>query len=67
MTNEDEIKEIVEDIEDAIEDVVELGEDLGLISDDEATTILTKVKMYKKYILITIPVAVALVIMIQSL
>jgi len=62
-----EIEETVEEIDDVIEDVVDAAEDLGLISESEADTILDKVKLYKKYILLSIPVAIAVVVLIQSL
>ena len=67
MVNEDKAKETVEKIDDAIEDVVEDLEDLGLISGYLKAQILNKLKLYKKYILLAIPVAVAIVVMIQSL
>ena len=67
MVTEDKAKETVEEIDDTIEDVVDELEDLGLISGSKAQMILSKVKLYKKYILLAIPVAVAVVVMIQSL
>tara|TARA_R110002020_G_scaffold316259_2_gene531324 strand:+ start:138 stop:341 length:204 start_codon:yes stop_codon:yes gene_type:complete len=67
MTDEKEAKEIVEKIDDTIEDVVDAVEDLGLIDEKMADRILAKVKLYKKYILLAIPVAIAIVVMIQSL
>ena len=67
MVTEDKAKETVEEIDDTIEDVVDELEELGLISGSKAQMILAKVKLYKKYILLAIPVAVAVVVMIQSL
>ena len=57
----------LEKIDDTIEDVVDAVEELGLIDGKMADKILAKVKLYKKYILLAIPVAVAIVVMIQSL
>ena len=67
MTDEEKLKETVEKIDDAIEDVVEDLEDLGLLTQGKADWVLHKLKLYKKYILLAIPVAVAIVVMIQSL
>jgi hypothetical protein len=67
MTDEKELKDTVEKIDDTIEDGVDALEDLGLIDGRMADKILAKVKLYKKYILLAIPVAVAIVVMIQSL
>jgi hypothetical protein len=67
MVDENKAKETVEKIDDAIEDVVEDLEDLGLLTQGKADWVLHKVKLYKKYILLAIPVAVAIVVMIQSL
>ena len=64
---EQELKDMAEKADDIVEDVVEELEDLGLISESKAQMILAKVKLYKKYILLAIPVAVAVVVMIQSL
>ena len=60
-------KQQVEKADDIVEDVIDELEDLGLISESKAQLILSKVKLYKKYILLAIPVAVAVVVMIQSL
>ena len=67
MTTEKELKDKVEKADDIVEDVIDELEDLGLISESKAQMILSKVKLYKKYILLAIPVAVAIVVMIQSL
>ena len=67
MTTEKELKDKVEKADDIVEDVVDELEDLGLISGSKAQMILAKAKLYKKYILLAIPVAVAIVVMIQSL
>ena len=67
MTEEEKLKETVEKIDDAIEDVVDELEDLGLLTQGKADWVLHKLKLYKKYILLAIPVAVAIVVMIQSL
>ena len=64
---EKELKNKVEKADDIVEDVVDELEDLGLIDEKMADKILAKVKLYKKYILLAIPVAVALVVAIQSL
>ena len=67
MVDEKKLKNKVEKADDVIEDVVDELEDLGLINEKMADKILAKVKLYKKYILLAIPVAVALVLAIQSL
>ena len=67
MVDEDELKDKVEKADDIIEDVVDELEDLGLLSESKAQMLLAKIKLYKKYILLAIPVAVAVVVMIQSL
>ena len=67
MTTEKELKDKVEKADDIVEDVIDELEDLGLISESKAQMILAKIKLYKKYILLAIPVAVAVVVMIQSL
>ena len=67
MTDEKELKDTVEKIDDTIEDVVDAVEELGLIDGKMADKILAKLKLYKKYILLSIPVAIAIVVMIQSL
>tara|TARA_R100001230_G_C5550157_1_gene78046 strand:- start:133 stop:336 length:204 start_codon:yes stop_codon:yes gene_type:complete len=67
MVDEKKLKNKVEKADDVIEDVVDELEDLGLINEKMADKILAKVKLYKKYILLAIPVAVALVVAIQSL
>ena len=64
---EENLKNKVEEADDIIEDVVEELEDLGLVSDAMGELILSKVKLYKKYILLGIPVLVAVVVLIQSL
>ena len=64
---EQELKGKVEKADDIVEDVIDELEVLGLISESKAQLILSKVKLYKKYILLAIPVAVAVVVMIQSL
>ena len=64
---EQELKDMAEKPDDIVEDVVEELEDLGLISESKAQMILAKVKLYKKYVLLAIPVAVAVVVLIQSL
>ena len=67
MVDENELKDKVEKADDIIEDVVDELEDLGLLSESKAQMLLAKIKLYKKYILLAIPVAVAVVVMIQSL
>lgn len=67
MVDEKKLKNKVEKADDVIEDVVDELEDLGLIDEKMADKIIAKVKLYKKYILLAIPVAVALVVAIQSL
>ena len=67
MPTEKELKDKVEKADDIVEDVIDELEDLGLISESKAQMILAKIKLYKKYILLAIPVAVAVVVMIQSL
>ena len=64
---EQELKGKVEKADDVVEDIVEELEDLGLIDEKMADKILAKVKLYKKYILIAIPVLVAVVVAVQSL
>ena len=67
MTTEKEDTDQVEKAEDLVEEVLEELEDLGLV--DEATTnkILAKVALYKRYILIAVPVVIALVAAISAL
>jgi|TARA_B100000424_G_scaffold271667_1_gene275645 uncharacterized membrane protein len=67
MTTEKEVTDKVEKAEDLVEEVLEELEDLGLV--DEATTnkILAKVALYKRYILIAVPVVIALVAAISAL
>ena len=67
MVKEKELKDKVEKADDIIEDVVEELEDLGLIDEKMADKILAKVKEYKRYILLVIPVTVAVLVMLQSL
>ena len=67
MVDEKKLNNKVEKADDVIEDVVDELEDLGLIDEKMADKIIAKVKLYKKYILLAIPVAVALVVAIQSL
>ena len=67
MVKEKELKDKVEKADDVVEDIVEELEDLGLIDEKLADKILAKVKLYKKYILIAIPVLVAVVVAVQSL
>ena len=67
MVKEKELKDKVEKADDVVEDIVEELEDLGLIDEKLANKILAKVKLYKKYILIAIPVLVAVVVAVQSL
>ena len=67
MVKEKELKDKVEKADDIIEDVVEELEDLGLIDEKMADKILAKVKEYKRYILLVIPVTVAVLVMVQSL
>ena len=67
MVKEQELKDKVEKADDVVEDIVEELEDLGLIDEKMADKILAKVKLYKKYILIAIPVLVAVVVAVQSL
>tara|TARA_B100000287_G_scaffold391112_1_gene402526 strand:- start:276 stop:479 length:204 start_codon:yes stop_codon:yes gene_type:complete len=67
MVKEKELKDKVEKADDVVEDIVEELEDLGLIDEKMADKILAKVKLYKKYILIAIPVLVAVVVAVQSL
>jgi len=67
MVKEKELKDKVEKADDVVEDIVEELEDLGLIDEKMADKILAKVKLYKKYILIAIPVLVAIVVAVQSL
>ena len=67
MVKEQELKDKAEKADDVVEDIVEELEDLGLIDEKMADKILAKVKLYKKYILIAIPVLVAVVVAVQSL
>jgi ribosome-binding protein aMBF1 (putative translation factor) len=67
MVKEKELTDKVEKVDDVVEDIVEELEDLGLIDEKLADKILAKVKLYKKYILIAIPVLVAVVVAVQSL
>tara|TARA_R100000353_G_scaffold113438_2_gene81213 strand:- start:11445 stop:11648 length:204 start_codon:yes stop_codon:yes gene_type:complete len=67
MVKEEELTDKVEKVDDVVEDIVEELEDLGLIDEKLANKILAKVKLYKKYILIAIPVLVAVVVAVQSL
>lgn len=67
MVKEKELTDKVEKVDDVVEDIVEELEDLGLINEKLADKILAKVKLYKKYILIAIPVLVAVVVAVQSL
>lgn len=67
MVKEEELTDKVEKVDDVVEDIVEELEDLGLIDEKLADKILAKVKLYKKYILIAIPVLVAVVVAVQSL
>ena len=67
MVKEKELTDKVEKVDDVVEDIVEELEDLGLIDEKMADKILAKVKLYKKYILIAIPVLVAVVVAVQSL
>ena len=67
MVKEKELTDKVEKADDVVEDIVEELEDLGLIDEKMADKILAKVKLYKKYILIAIPVLVAVVVAVQSL
>ena len=67
MVKEKELTDKVEKVDDVVEDIVEELEDLGLINEKLANKILAKVKLYKKYILIAIPVLVAVVVAVQSL
>lgn len=67
MVKEEELTDKVEKVDDVVEDIVEELEDLGLINEKLADKILAKVKLYKKYILIAIPVLVAVVVAVQSL
>ena len=67
MVKEKELTDKVEKVDDVVEDIVEELEDLGLIDEKLADKILAKIKLYKKYILIAIPVLVAVVVAVQSL
>ena len=67
MVKEKELTDKVQKVDDVVEDIVEELEDLGLINEKLADKILAKVKLYKKYILIAIPVLVAVVVAVQSL
>ena len=50
-----------------IVDIVEEFKDLGLINSNLASKIISNVKLYKKYVLLAIPVVIAVVIAVQSL
>ena len=67
MVKEKELTDKVEKVDDVVGDIVEELEDLGLINEKLADKILAKVNLYKKYILIAIPVLVAVVVAVQSL
>ena len=67
MVKKKELKDKVEEVDDVVEDIVEELEDLGLIDEKMADKILAKIKLYKKYILLGIPVLVAVVVFVQSL
>ena len=67
MAKEIEIVETLEKIDDTIEDIVEEFKDLGLINSNLANKIISNIKLYKKYVLLAIPVVIAVVIAVQSL
>ena len=50
-----------------VEEVLEELEDLGLVDEATANKILAKVAQYKRYILLAVPVAIALVAAISAL
>jgi uncharacterized membrane protein len=61
MTDEKEVTEKIEKAEDMVEEVLEELEDLGLVDEATANKILAKVAQYKRYILLAVPVVIALV------
>jgi uncharacterized membrane protein len=61
MTDEKEVTEKLEKAEDMVEEVLEELEDLGLVDEATANKILAKVAQYKRYILLAVPVVIALV------
>ena len=67
MTTEKEVTDKVEKAEDMVEEVLEELEELGLVDEATANKILAKVTQYKRYILLAIPVAIALVAAISAL
>jgi uncharacterized membrane protein len=66
MTTEKEVTDKVEKAEDMVEEVLEELEDLGLVDEATANKILAKVAQYKRYILLAVPVAIALVAAISA-
>ena len=67
MTEEKEVTEKIEKAEDMVEEVLEELEDLGLVDEATADKILAKVSQYKRYILLAVPVVIALVAAISAL
>jgi len=67
MTDEKEVTEKIEKAEDMVEEVLEELEDLGLVDEATANKILAKVSQYKRYILLAVPVVIALVAAISAL
>ena len=67
MTTEKEVTNKVEKAEDMVEEVLEELEELGLVDEATANKILAKVTQYKRYILLAIPGAIALVAAISAL
>ena len=67
MTTEKEVTDKVEKAEDMVEEVLEELEELGLVDEATANKILAKVTQNKRYILLAIPVAIALVAAISAL
>jgi len=67
MKTEKEVTDKVEKAEDMVEEVLEELEDLGLVDEATANKILAKVTQYKRYILLAVPVVIALVAAISAL
>jgi uncharacterized membrane protein len=67
MTDEKEVTDKIEKAEDMVEEVLEELEDLGLLDEATSNKILAKVVLYKRYILIAVPVVIALVAAVSAL